>query len=124
MNTVKEATGGICGAEAARNRGSDLNMPSITIGNLIGSRRVKRQVTSVSRHQERYRVEVHAPSGVQVVVEPMTFTIRNGEQQSFIVTLKTLKTSQSFTFGSLLWIGNKGHVVRMPVVVSATFMGA
>jgi hypothetical protein len=57
-------------------------------------------------------------------VEPTTFAIRNGQKQDFTVTFKTLKASQAYTFGSLLWIGNKGHIVRMPLVVSAALMGA
>lgn len=123
VNSVEEATGGIC-QDRPGDRSSDLNLPSITVGNLIGTRRVKRVVASVSRHKETYKLQVHAPRGVEVFVEPRVFTVSDKQQQSFTVTLRTIKANQAFTFGSLLWIGSRGHVVRMPLAVSAMFMSA
>ncbi|MCO5604332.1 hypothetical protein L7F22_058497 [Adiantum nelumboides] len=122
-SSVEEATGGIC-QNRPGDRSSDLNLPSITVGNLIGTRKVKRSVTSVSKREERYEAQVYAPKGVQVFVEPMMFTVRNEQRKTFTVTLKTIRANQAFTFGSIMWVGSKGHVVRMPVAVSAMFMSA
>ncbi|KAH6556750.1 hypothetical protein KP509_1Z158500 [Ceratopteris richardii] len=122
-NTVEESTGGIC-KTLPGDRGSDLNLPSITVGNLIGSREVKRVATSVSKHKEKYEAHVHVPRGVEVYIQPSAFTISIGQRKTFTVSLKVVEANKTFTFGSILWVGNRGHTVRMPLAINAMFRSA
>ncbi|KAL3681071.1 hypothetical protein R1sor_024027 [Riccia sorocarpa] len=117
-NTVQDATGGTCRTSRG-SRSSDLNLPAITIANLIGTRKVKRYVTSVTDTQETYTASIRHPGGVKVAVKPAVFTIQPQTTLSFRLTFKAVKNVQSFTFGSITWTGSKGHLVYMPLSVSA-----
>lgn len=116
-NTVQDATGGTCETQVGA-RASDLNVPSITIANLIGSRVVRRVVTNVGL-EETYVAKIYNPTGVKVTVRPAFFTIKARRTASFKVTVKATSTVQQFTFGSLTWEGSNGHVVFMPLSISA-----
>ncbi|KAJ7566579.1 hypothetical protein O6H91_02G109400 [Diphasiastrum complanatum] len=116
-NAVQDATGGSC-QPAKSDRSSDLNMPSITVANLLGTRTVKRTVINVGG-EESYSASIHHPAGVAVSVKPRAFTVKDGRSVSFTVTLKAIRANQQFTFGNLMWTGSKGHVIRMPISVSA-----
>ncbi|CAM6128487.1 unnamed protein product [Calypogeia fissa] len=116
-NTVQDATGGTCETQVGA-RTSDLNVPSITIANLIGSRTVRRVVTNVGL-EETYIAKIYNPVGVKVRVRPNILTIKARKTASFKVTIKATSTVQQFTFGSLTWEGSNGHVVFMPLSVSA-----
>ncbi|KAL2620970.1 hypothetical protein R1flu_001175 [Riccia fluitans] len=117
-NTVQDATGGTC-RTAPGARSSDLNIPSITIANLIGTRTVRRFVTNVADNEETYTASIRHPGGVKVAVKPAVFTIKPKTTLSFHLTFKAAENVQSFTFGSLTWMGSKGHVVYMPLSISA-----
>lgn len=117
-NTVQDSTGATCEQRAGA-RASDLNMPSITVANLVGKRVVKRTLRSVAGadQAESYTVAVSAPTGVDVRVWPDWFQLRGGESVVVTVTLHATQTTGTFTFGSLVWHGSHGHVVRIPVSV-------
>ncbi|KAL5715646.1 hypothetical protein ACHQM5_017437 [Ranunculus cassubicifolius] len=96
----------------------DLNYPSITVPNLNGSVRVTRTVKNVGS-PATYKVKVHDPKGVSVVVEPEVLEFKKtGEEKTYKVTLKahTKQATGDYVFGSLKWSDGHHHV-RSPVVV-------
>jgi subtilisin family serine protease len=112
----------VIGGTCPRTRGlpSDLNAASITVGHLIGSRRVPRNVTNVGTSNETYLLTVTAPRGVNVTVAPTTFTIVPGKTQQLLVTLQATETGLSLSnssFGLLTLTGNLGHLVKVPITV-------
>lgn len=108
-------TGGTC--PQTRGLPSDLNAASITVGHLIGSRTVPRNVTNVGMSVELYWSTVTAPLGVTVTVAPPLFTIVPGKTRQLLVTLQATETSSDSSFGLLTLIGNRGHLVKVPITV-------
>ena len=106
----------------------NLNVPSIGIGNVPGTRTVQRTVTSVT--QERgwryYSVSVDAPEGFSVTVEPSKFRLKSGQSATYDVTF-TNQTAPigEWRFGSLTWSDKTGHYdVYSPIAVRAALFEA
>ncbi|XP_020534253.1 subtilisin-like protease SBT2.5 isoform X2 [Jatropha curcas] len=98
---------------------SDLNTASVTISNLVGSRKVIRCVTNVARKNEFYRVTVREPVGVNVTVSPNFFWIRGNASRHLRIWLRTIKAKGAHRFGEITLHGSRNHIVRVPVVVYA-----
>jgi subtilisin family serine protease len=97
---------------------SDLNYPSIAIGDLTGSQTVVRTVTNTTARASVYRAEVQPPPGTTVTVKPAKLVVLPGRQASFKVTVKrTAAAPNSFVHGALTWTDTAGHSVRSPIVV-------
>ncbi|KAG0568574.1 hypothetical protein KC19_6G030000 [Ceratodon purpureus] len=99
---------------------SDLNLPSITIGNLTTSRVVPRTVTNVGL-LETYTAYIIKPAGVEVAVVPANFTIAAAATQVLTVTLTALSNSiyvNQSSFGAIYLQGSLGHKVQVPVTVT------
>ncbi len=96
---------------------SDLNYPTITIGELAGQQTVTRTVTNVGA-AATFRVRVEAPAGVDVAVSPSSLSLGAGESASYEVTLRSKPSAAlgEYTEGFLTWIGG-GARVRSPLVV-------
>ena len=95
---------------------SDLNMPSIAIGSLIGSQTVTRTVTNVGDTAETYTFSSSVP-GIDIVASPSSFTIAPGATQTFELTLNhTTATPNAYATGSVYW-SSANHMVRSPVAV-------
>ncbi|KAF2944141.1 hypothetical protein DAI22_02g119300 [Oryza sativa Japonica Group] len=97
-----------------------LNLPSIAVPDLKDSVIVWRTVTNVGGSEANYKVVVEAPAGVNVVVEPQVITFAKGGSQSatFKVTFTARQRVQGgYTFGSLTWLDDNTHSVRIPVAV-------
>ena len=97
---------------------SDLNLASISVGELAGSQTIVRTVTSVASRGFRYRVSVDEPPGYNVEVSPSTIRIAPGESVSYTVTI-TNKSAPigEWRSGSLTW--KSGHYeVYSPIVVN------
>ncbi|KAF0932972.1 hypothetical protein E2562_013156 [Oryza meyeriana var. granulata] len=97
-----------------------LNLPSIAVPDLKNSVTVWRTVTNVGGPEATYRVAVEAPAGVNVVVEPPVITFARGGSQS--ATFRVMFTARQrvqggYTFGSLTWLDESAHWVRIPVAV-------
>ncbi|ALD13581.1 S8 family serine peptidase [Clavibacter capsici] len=96
---------------------SDLNLPSIAVGSLVGSATVTRTVTSQSAGT--WTASVQGVTGADVKVTParLSFT-RPGQTRSFQVrvTTKAGAALDAWTTGSLTWSG-AGGTVRSPVAV-------
>jgi hypothetical protein len=96
---------------------SDLNVPSISIGDLAGVQTVRRTVTNVTGASATYQLNVAAPAGFDVAVSPSTFTIAPNGRQTFDVTItRTTGPLATYRFGSLTW-SDGNHSVRIPLVV-------
>lgn len=103
---------------------SDLNLPSIAIGDLAGVQTVNRTVTNVGP-AGTYTVSVNAPAGVAVQVSPTTLTLAQGESKPYTVTFSTQSgaTYNQNAFGSLTW-SDGTRSVRSPLVVRPVALAA
>jgi hypothetical protein len=108
---------------------SDLNQPSLSVGDLAGAQTLTRRVTNVGGSAATYNAIVAAPSGFTVNVSPSSFPIPAGGTQTFTVTitrtdapLSTTPTT-NYRFGSLTW-SDGSHNVRSPIVVRPVAIAA
>ncbi len=97
--------------------GSNLNVPSIAIGDLAGTQTVTRTVTNVGHSRATYTAQITGMEGIDVTVSPATFTIRPGSSKTIKITLtRTTAPIARYTAGRLtLTDGN--HNVRVPMAV-------
>ncbi|MFL6672255.1 MAG: S8 family serine peptidase [Massilia sp.] len=110
----------MCGAGVASEcasgtmTGYNLNMPSISVGNVLGSVTVTRSVTNVGASAATYNASV-AVSGFSASVTPATLTLAPGETKSFNVVLaRTSAPDNVWQFGALTW-SDGVHTVRSPI---------
>ncbi|XP_049415490.1 subtilisin-like protease SBT2.5 [Solanum stenotomum] len=96
---------------------SDLNTPSVTISNLVGSRNVIRRVTNVAGVDETYQVIVQEPLGVSVSVRPRVFNIIAKASKHITFVLNATQTTNTYSFGEIVFQGNQNHTVRVPLAV-------
>ncbi|RNF31572.1 peptidase S8 and S53 subtilisin kexin sedolisin [Massilia aurea] len=98
--------------------GYNLNLPSISVPNVLGSVDVVRSVTNVSNSTATYTANIGI-TGFSASVTPSTLTIPAGETRSFTVRLaRTSAPAQTWQYGTLTWSG-EGRTVRSPVVARA-----
>jgi subtilisin family serine protease len=105
---------------------SDLNVPSIAIGDLAGSQTVTRKVTNVGSTQAVYTASASI-SGVDAIVTPSSLTLAPGETKTFTVALTTTTAPlNAYTGGYLTWTQTSGgsHTVRIPIVVKPLALSA
>jgi subtilisin family serine protease len=110
---------------------SDLNYPSISVGELAGSQTVTRTVTSVAEENapRTYTVSVKAPAGYAVTVSPSTFTLRRGQTATYEVTFVNQSAPiGEWRFGELTWsspaTASTTYNVRSPIAVRAAAFDA
>ena len=106
---------------------SDLNYPSISIGELTGTQTITRTVKNVNKSAMQYRAKVEAPKGTTVKVVPDKITVRPGGSATFKVTItRTDAALGKYTFGSLTWVPNspKYETVRSPIAVKPMAVSA
>jgi subtilisin family serine protease len=98
---------------------SNLNVPSIAIGDLAGTQTVTRKVTNVGSSTATYTSSVSGMSGVTTVVTPAQFTLAPGASATFTVdftrTTATLGSYTTESSGQLTW-SDGTHNVRIPIV--------
>jgi subtilisin family serine protease len=95
--------------------GYELNLPSISVANVIDTTVVTRTVTNVGSAAATYngKLEVH---GFKAVLTPSVLTLAPGESKSFTVALtRTTAFENVWQLGSLVW-SDGTHTVRSPVV--------
>ncbi|XP_074580609.1 subtilisin-like protease SBT2.3 [Curcuma longa] len=107
-------TGHTCGVSSMT--GSDLNLPSVTVSFLNGSRVIARTVTNIA-NDEYYTVSWSAPYGVSFSVTPTQFFIASGQQQSLTLVLNATTNSTYASFGRIGLYGNQGHKAMIPLSV-------
>ena len=97
---------------------SNLNYPSIAVGDLAGTQKVTRTVTNVSDHVETYTASVKAPAGFTATVTPKSMFVGIGKSKSFTVTFTRVSATMGrWSFGSLTWSGTRGHTVTSPIAL-------
>ncbi|URD92082.1 Subtilase family [Musa troglodytarum] len=97
-----------------------LNLPSISIPDLKKTPlTVWRIVTNVGDTDSIYRAMVESPPGVNMVVEPSVLQFNASmTTHTFAVTFTPLQMVQGdFNFGSLTWLDDGKHAVRIPIAV-------
>ncbi|MDQ2914059.1 MAG: S8 family serine peptidase [Chloroflexota bacterium] len=103
---------------------SDLNQPSIAIGDLAGSQTVHRTVTNVGASAATYTATISTPAGFTVAVNPTTLTIAKGASRTFDMTItRTTASLSTYGFGSLKW-SDGAHAVVSPIVVRPVALAA
>ncbi|GJP42136.1 hypothetical protein CLOM_g1733 [Closterium sp. NIES-68] len=98
-------------------RACNLNRASISVSKLQRSVTVTRRVTNVASEASTYESSVEFPPGVNVVVNPPSFTIQPDQTVTDTVIFTVQKKNPNFVFGSMTWADDKGHVVRSPIAV-------
>ena len=97
---------------------SNLNLASIAIGDMAGSQSVTRRAKNVGSASETYAFSVEGLPGIVATPSVASFTAAPGATTAFDVTFtRTTQTIGAYSTGSIVWTGDKGHVVRMPVVI-------
>ncbi|CAH2034553.1 unnamed protein product [Thlaspi arvense] len=116
---VLNYTGESCSAYNTSLAASDLNLPSVTIAKLVGTRTVLRWVTNIAATvtNETYTVGWTAPDSVSVKVSPAKFTIGKGQTRVLSLVFRAIKNVTTASFGRIGLFGNRGHVVNIPVTV-------
>ena len=127
-NNVQLVSDGFCDILAGAGfptDGSDLNLASIGIGELIGTQTITRTVTAVYNNEgsKTFTVSVDAPAGIDVSVSPSTFKLAKGASMSYEVTFTVTgeATPDEWAFGSLTWTDEDyNYSVRSPIAVRPT----
>ncbi|PNT66315.1 subtilisin-like protease SBT3.9 isoform X2 [Brachypodium distachyon] len=97
-----------------------LNLPSIAVPDLKDFITVQRTVTNVGQAEATYWAAIESPAGVDMSVEPsvIKFTKDGSRNATFRVAFKARQRVQGgYTFGSLTWLDDSTHSVRIPIAV-------
>jgi hypothetical protein len=97
---------------------TDLNVPSVTIRALTGTKTVTRKVRNVGS-AGTYRPTVAAPAGIDVTVTRNRLNLAAGETATYQIrfTANSAAVFGNYSFGSLTWSDQNGHNVRIPLVI-------
>jgi subtilisin family serine protease len=97
---------------------SNLNYPSIAVGDLPGKQTVTRTVTNTTNQASVYLAKIEAPPGVTVKVTPAVLTVLPRRSASYTVEFsRTSAAFNTFSSGSLTWADLRGHSVRSPIAI-------
>jgi subtilisin family serine protease len=103
---------------------SDLNYPSIAIGDLAGVQTVRRTVMHVGGRRATYTASIEGLAGITAEVSPSVLTFRGGESKPFTVKFtRTTAPVNAYTFGALVW-SDGVHTVRSPIAIRPVALAA
>jgi hypothetical protein len=110
---------------AGRIDASDVNAPSLAVGDLVGPTTVTRTVTNVGNRRESYSVRKRGLADVDVQAFPATVRLRPGQSRTvrLRITARPSATVDRDVTGWLVWRGDR-HRVRIPVAVRPTVVAA
>jgi hypothetical protein len=104
---------------------SNLNYPSIAVGDLPGKQTITRTVTNTTNQASVYVAKVQAPPGTTVKVTPTVLTVLPRRSASYTVEIsRTSAAFDTYTHGSLTWADLRGHSVRSPISVQPLAVAA
>jgi subtilisin family serine protease len=105
---------------------SDLNYPSIAVGDLAGRQTVTRTVTNVGTDSATYRSTLRTPPGYKAEVTPKHLTVAPGASATYRVTFtRTDAPYGAFSSGSLTWSdAHSHHRVTSPIALRAARLAA
>ena len=93
----------------------NFNLPSITVGSVVGSTTVTRKVTNVGAASATYSPSFVTPTGFTTVVSPASLTLAPGAVGTFTVKLTNAGAlANVWGYGSLTW-SDGVHTVKIPV---------
>ncbi|MEV0223107.1 S8 family serine peptidase [Streptomyces sp. NPDC050704] len=100
---------------------SDLNHPTLAVGDLVGRQTVTRTVTNVSARTASYKATLQTPAGFKARVSPERLTLRPGRSATYKVTFTRGDTPyDTWSFGSLTWSdAHSRHRVTSPLALRA-----
>jgi hypothetical protein len=101
----------------------NLNLPSLTAANVLGTQTLTRTVTNVGSSTASFAASATLP-GFSVSVQPNVLTLEPGQKGSFRVTLsRTTAPIDTWVYGSLVW-SNASTTVRSPLTARASALAA
>ncbi|GAB2873150.1 hypothetical protein GCM10027277_48030 [Pseudoduganella ginsengisoli] len=101
----------------------NLNLPSLTIAEVLGKASITRTVTNVGDTAATYTAAATLP-GYTVTVSPSTLTLEPGAKATFTVNLTNNSAAQGvWNYGSLTW-SDGVHTVRSPLTAKAAMIAA
>jgi hypothetical protein len=101
----------------------NLNLPSLTIAEVLGKATLTRTVTNVGDSEATYTASASLP-GYTVTVSPSTLTLAPGAKGTFTVSLTNNSAPQGvWRYGSLTW-SDGTHKVRSPLTAKAAMISA
>jgi subtilisin family serine protease len=104
---------------------SDLNVPSVAIGALAGSRTVTRTVTNVSGKTATFTASTTGLAGIDVAVDPPAFTLAPSASQTLRITFTNSSAPlNAYRSGAIVWTSDQGHQVRIPTVARPVALAA
>jgi subtilisin family serine protease len=109
----------IGGSIAAQN----LNLASLTAGNVLGSMTLTRTVTNVGENTATYNATASVP-GYKVEVQPSQLVLAAGAKATFTVKVTRVDAPiDTWAYGKLVW-SDGSHVVRSPLTVRGSALAA
>ena len=104
---------------------TDVNAPSLAVGDLVGPTTVTRRITNVTGRTESYSVRKRGLADVDVQAFPATVHLAPGQSRTvrLRVTARPSATVDRDVTGWLVWRGSR-HRVRIPVSVRPTVVAA
>ncbi|MEV0224937.1 S8 family peptidase [Streptomyces sp. NPDC050704] len=117
--------GGAC-ATARPADPSDLNHPSIAVGDLAERQTVTRTVTNVGTDIATYEATLRTPPGYKAEVTPKRLTVPPGRSATYRVTFtRTDAAYGAWSYGSLTWSdAHSRHRVSSPITLRAARFAA
>ncbi|MDH5263656.1 MAG: S8 family serine peptidase [Betaproteobacteria bacterium] len=104
---------------------SNLNVPSIAIGDMAGAQTVSRRVTNVSGQRATFTAASSGLAGTTVTLSPASFTLNPGQSAVIQVTFTNVSAPlNTYRNGAITWTSDKGHAVRIPTVVRPVALAA
>ncbi|MRW93053.1 S8 family serine peptidase [Duganella sp. FT80W] len=95
-------------------QGQALNLPSITLNNVLGTTSVTRSVTNVGTSAATYSGKATL-SGYTTTLSPATLTLEPGQTKTYTVSLtRSTAADNVWQFGDVTWT-DSSHVVRIPL---------
>lgn len=96
---------------------SDLNQPSIVIGDLAERQTIRRTVTNVASVTSTYTARVAGLRGVSATVSPRAIKLKPGRSAAFTLTFtRSTAPLNAYAQGQLLWADGR-HTVRSPIAI-------
>ncbi|GCB47586.1 peptidase S8 and S53, subtilisin, kexin [Streptomyces sp. NL15-2K] len=105
---------------------SDLNYPSIAVGDLAERQTVTRTVTNVGTDIATYKATLQTPPGYKAEVTPKRLTVLPGGSATYRVTFtRTDAAHGAWSSGSLTWSdAHSHHRVTSPIALRAAHVAA
>ncbi len=120
--TINECTA--LAAAGYTSSATDLNLPSIGVGELITGDTVRRRITNIGP-PATFTADVTPPPNVDVFVEPPSLTLTTGQSAEFTVRFADRGTDlDAWNFGRLTWSDGGNQRVTSPISVQAVTLRA